>query len=104
MVVGAAALAIACTAPLALCVTATNKLMAAVVVATATAADTSKLMLLLLLMVLLLLIPYHLCYCCCYKTGITATTARHGGGPDLMGNIELEYIIGINGVIVIGIH
>ena len=33
-----------------------------------------------------------------------ATPARRGGGPDLMGNIELEYIIGINGVIVIGIH
>ena len=56
------------------CVTATNTLMAAVVVATATA------------------------------VGVTATTARRGGGPDLMGNIELEYIIGINGVIVIGIH
>ena len=36
--------------------------------------------------------------------GVTATTARRGGGPDLMGNIELEYIIGINGVILIGIH
>ena len=36
--------------------------------------------------------------------GVTAITTRHGGGPDLMGNIKLEYIIGINGVILIGIH